>query len=66
MTRTSLTRYASAMQDAQPLTEHEKRELGRRLWLEHSVLVVLPGWAPRVIWDACVAIAKRLYGERGI
>jgi len=64
-TRTSLTKFAPTMQDARPMSEHEKRELGRRLWLQYGAVVVLEGWAPKVFWDALCAIARRLYGERG-
>ena len=64
MTRTSLTRYAALAQEPQPMTEHDKRELGRRLWIEHGTLCVMPGWAPAIIWQACEVIARRLYGER--
>ena len=64
MTRTSLTRYAALAQEPQPMTDHEKRELGRRLWQQHGAVCVLPGWAPKVFWDALCAIAKRLYGPR--
>ena len=64
MTRTSLTRYAALAQEPQPMTDHEKRELGRRLWHQHGAVVVLEGWAPKVFWDALTTIAKRLYGPR--
>jgi hypothetical protein len=64
MTRTSLTRYAPLAQEPQPMTEHDKRELGRRLWHQHGALCVMPGWAPQIIWQACEVIARRLYGER--
>lgn len=62
--RSSLHRVASLTQDVQPLSEHDKRELGRRLWRDHRTLVVFSGWVPSIIWDACVAIGNRLYGER--
>jgi hypothetical protein len=64
MSRTSLTKYASLAQDPQPLSEHEKRELGRRLWQQHGAVVVLEGWAPKIFWDALCTIARRLYGDR--
>jgi hypothetical protein len=63
--RSSLHRVAAVAQEPQPMSDHEKRELGRRLWLQHGALVVMPGWAPAIIWDACKAIAQRLYGKRG-
>lgn len=64
--RSSLHRVASLTQDVQPLSEHDKRELGRRLWVQHNAVVVLPGWAPKIFWDVLCAIARRLYGERGM
>lgn len=62
--RSSLHGIANVGRDAEPMSEHEKRELGRRLWREHRALVVMPGWAPAIIWQACEVIARRLYGER--
>lgn len=63
--RSSLARWAGVGQDARPMSDAEKREMGRRLWREHGAVVVLEGWAPKVFWDALCAIARRLYGERG-
>ena len=60
----SLHRVANVGRDAEPMSAEDKKALGRRLWIEHSALVVMPGWAPTIIWQACEAIARRLYGER--
>ncbi len=62
--RSSFRAIANVGRDAQPMSERDKRELGRRLWLEYGAVCVLPSWAPSMFWDALCSIARRLYGPR--
>lgn len=63
--RTSLTRYASVMQDPDP---DGARKRAARQWHLDGTIVLLPDSIKRLDWqdrDLVRAIAAKIYGERG-
>lgn len=62
--RTSLTRHAPLMRDAQPLDDAERREMFRRAWVESEIVVLRQRDVPAIFWSVIAQMATRLYGER--
>lgn len=64
MNRTSLTRYASGMRDADPNGAHR---LAKRHWHQTGAIILLPDQIAKLDWqdrELVNAIAAKLYGTR--
>ncbi|WP_260927401.1 hypothetical protein [Novosphingobium sp. 9] len=59
--RTSLTRYAPQMRDADP---QGPRRAAKEAWLRHGIVVIQPGDVSGMDRELVEAIARRLHGAR--
>lgn len=60
--RTSLTRFAASMRDPDP---DGARNAARTAWIDHGILVVMPGQLHGLGREFVTALGNRLWGNRG-
>ena len=59
--RTSLTPFAASMRDPDP---DGARRAARQAWLDHGIVVIMPGDCTGLDREFVAAVANRIYGKR--
>lgn len=59
--RTSLTPFAASMRDPDP---DGARRAAKRAWLDHGIVVIMPGDCQGLDRQFIEAVANRLHGRR--